>query len=280
MRILFTILIAAGVLALHALDNPAGFKKAQEFVVSSAGALWNDKDIRIDGLKLLSRTEIERLLPLDRSVLWWRFNDTEIQAKLEQNPWVGESKVVACPDAPPSQWGCFLVSISERVPTFLATVDETSWVIDREGSFIAPLSDLRERAYRGELIAVSGLASRSASPDMVRAQLATAARLLDTLEREVRRPIERVEFLAQGDFSVIFKGLDFPTVFAAGSDAKVPLLEQGTRCAELLKRLGSRLSDVERIDLAFDRVGVVKFKEPEPQAGTESAKQERAPANS
>jgi hypothetical protein len=112
------------------------------------------------------------------------------------------------------------------------------------------------------------------------AQLATAARLLDTLEREVRRPIERVEFLAQGDFSVIFKGLDFPTVFAAGSDAKVPLLEQGTRCAELLKRLGSRLSDVERIDLAFDRVGVVKFKEPEPQAGTESAKQERAPANS
>jgi hypothetical protein len=76
--------------------------------------------------------------------------------------------------------------------------------------------------------------------------------------------------MGQGDFGVMFKGLSFPIVFAGGKDAPVPLSEQGERCAELLKHLGSRVTEVKKIDLSFSRVGVVTFV-PTPEAGAEKS---------
>jgi hypothetical protein len=92
--------------------------------------------------------------------------------------------------------------------------------------------------------------------------LSAAANLLDTIEKEVRRQVRGVEFLSHGDLSVAFTDVPFPVVFAAGVDSAVPLAEQGKRCAELLKRLHDRFADIAKVDLAFDRVGVVKFKTP------------------
>jgi len=259
MRILFTLLITAGVVTIHVMDNPQRFRALWERFSTRSEALLSDKEIRIEGLNNLSRTEIERLLPLDKSVAWWHANATELQSTMEQNPWINEASVSACPDTIASRWGCFVLSIKERIPTFSATVDNSQWVIDREGSFMVPLGDLRTRGISADLIAVKGLASRSISPDLVRGQLAAASRLLSILEREVGRAIASLEFQGQGDFSVLFKGLSFPIVFAAGKDAKISLSEQGVRCAELLKRLSNRLTEITKIDLAFERVGVVSF---------------------
>ncbi len=259
MRVLFTLLITAGVVTIHVLDDPQRFQRLWEKFSNRSEALLSDKEFRIEGLNILSRTEIERLLPTDKSVAWWHANATEVQATLEQNPWVSEASVSACPDTIASRWGCFVLSIKERMPTFSATVDNSQWVIDRDGSFMVPLGDLRARGITADLISVKGLASRSISPDLVRGQLSAASRLRSILEREVGRAISSLEFQGQGDFSVMFKGLSFPIVFAAGKDAKISLSEQGVRCAELLKRLSGRLAEITKIDLAFERVGVVSF---------------------
>ena len=260
MRVIFTIIIAISVIALHALDNPQRFGNLLSKICSSAATLWHEKEVRIDGLSLLSRIEVEKLLPLDRSVAWWRLNDTEIQSRLERNPWVGKTSISSCSEGRAADIGCFIVSVTERTPTFVAFVDSAQWIIDRDGSFIAPLNDLRGRDFKGRLISVRGLASRVSSPDMLRAQLSAASRLLEIIEKEVGRPITALEFLGQGDFAVALKGLSFPVIFAAGKDAKVPLVEQGARCSELIKHIGGRISEVAKIDLAFDRVGVVTFK--------------------
>ena len=143
---------------------------------------------------------------------------------------------------------------------FLAALNGDSWVVDREGTFLAPLSDLKSRNFSGRLITLKGVAVNRNSPDLVRAQLSVASRLSETLEREVAKSIVQLEFLGQGDFAVSFEGLSFPIVFAAGVDAKVPLPEQGARCAALLKQLAPRFTEVAKIDLAFDRVGVVQFR--------------------
>jgi hypothetical protein len=259
MRILFTLLITAGVVTIHALDNPQRFARFWERFSTKTESLLSDKEVRIEGLSTLSRTEIERILPLDKNVAWWHANATEIQAKVEQNPWVREASVSACPDTIASRWGCFVLSIKERVPTFSAAIDNAHWVIDRDGSFMVPVSDLRERGISTDLVTVTGLASRNNSPDLLSGQLAAASKVLSILEREVRRSIAAVDFQGLGDFAVRFKGLSFPVVFTAGRDAKVSLAEQGVRCAELLKRLAGRLSEVSKVDLAFDRVGVVTF---------------------
>ncbi len=271
MRILFTLLVTAGVVTLHVLDNPIGAKKLVENLSSRSSSVWHDKEVRIEGLSVLSRAEVERVLPLDQSVLWWKLHSTDIQSRLEQNPWVQSVSISECEGSRGASWGCFVLSIKERTPTYRATVDNAQWVIDRGGSFIAPVGDPAAKGYSQNLIAVHGLASRSTSPDVVRGQLAAASHLLGVLEREVRRPIQALEFLDQGDFSVYFRGLAFPVVFGAGQDAKVPLAEQGQRCAQVLLRLQDRFADIQKIDLAFDRVGVVKFRPAAPEAEQQSS---------
>jgi len=262
MRILVTLLIAAGVVTLHALDNPQAFSRLMRLVSSSSQSVLQDKQVRIDGLNVLSRTEVERLLPLDRAVAWWHANGTEIQASLEKNPWIAQAQVSACPETIASRWGCFVVSVQERVPTFIANIDQAQWIIDRDGSFIVPERDLQSRKLNPHLVAVTGLASRVKSPDLVRAQLSAAARLLPVLEKQVGRKIVGLELLGHGDFSVAFKGLSFPIVFAGGRDSGVTLPEQGERCTQLLRHLAGRLHEVQKIDLAFSRVGVVTFLPP------------------
>lgn len=264
MRVLVTILITAGVVTLHAFDNPQGFARIWNRVSQTTESVLKEKEIRIEGLHTLTRMEVEKLLPIERSVAWWHANGTEVQTLLKKNPWVSEVSVTSCPDTVASQWGCFVVSVAEHVATFNASVDGAPWAIAEDGSFIVPLRDLRGREVRNELVRVGGLASRANSPDLVRAQLAAASKLRGILEKEVGRSIAALDFQGQGDFSVSFRDLAFPIIFAAGQDAKVPLLEQGTRCAELLKRLRDRLGEIEKIDLAFDRVGVVTFKAPPP----------------
>lgn len=260
MRAIFTVLTTLSVGALLAVDNPRGFQQIVQSVSTRGAQLLNDKELRIDGLHILSRAEVEKLLPLKRSVPWWHLHATEIQAQLGQTPWVQEAQLESCPDSWASRWGCFLVRIKERQPMFLATFEGNSWVIDREGSFLVPQSELEGRNFAGQLITVRGLAATANSPDIVRAQLSAASRVSETVKKEVAKSIREIEFLAQGDFSVFFDGLPFPVVFAGGVDAQIPLSEQGVRCAALLKQLRTRFSDIAKIDLAFDRVGVVQFR--------------------
>lgn len=260
MRVLFTLLIASGVVVLHVLDNPKGTRQIVEAATQKAHALVQDKEVRIEGLSVLSRTEVEKALPLERSAVWWKLHETDIQARLSQNPWVADAIVSACPGTLGGSWGCFLVSVTERTPRFLATVDNTRWIIDRDGSFIVPYSETAARAASGPLISVEGLASQNSSPDVVRAQLGAASRLLDTLEKGVGRGITGLQFLTDGDFAVMFEAVPFPVVFGAGPDSKVPLAEQAQRCGQLLKRVQDRFGDIVKVDLAFDRVGVIKFR--------------------
>ena len=262
MRVLFTLLITASVAALHVLDNPRGVRAWSEKAAGVVQKWWNAKEIRIEGLRTLPRSEIERLLPLERSVVWWKLQSTSIQGRIAQNPWIGEVSVSSCEGGAREAWGCFLISIKERQPTFLAVVDNANWVIDRGGSFIVPYSETLPMPSNQRLVRVTGLASRHSSPDIVRAQLSAASSVLDTIEREVRRQVWALEFLGHGDLSVMFQDVPFPVVFGAGGDSVVPLAEQGKRCGELLKRLQDRFGDILKVDLAFERVGVVKFKTP------------------
>jgi hypothetical protein len=189
MRVLFTLLITASVVTLHVLDNPKQVQEWSTLARTKAVETWNEKEIRVEGLQTIPRVEIERLLPLDRSVAWWKLQTTSIQGKIAQNPWIDEVSVSSCEGGMRSAWGCFLISIKERKPTFLAIVDNAHWVIDRGGSFIVPYSESLSAQLKGPLVRVSGLASRHSSPDVVRVQLSAAANVLDAIEKEVRRQV-------------------------------------------------------------------------------------------
>lgn len=263
MRLLYTSLIAASVLLLEYMDNPAFFGRIVASTRSHTSELLSNKEIRIEGLKVLPASEVERYLPFDRSVLWWHVNGTDIQSKIAESPWVSAVSIDSCSWSGIPRWGCFVVSIKERSPKFVAMVDNEPWIIDGDGAFImpsgGPLHGLDAEAVKN-LVAIQGLASRAHSPDLVRSQLALAASSIATLEATVGRSARSLRFEDRGDFSVVFAGVPFPVVFTASPDAPLPLTEQGERLVALLGKLKDRLGDVARVDLAFARVGVVKFR--------------------
>lgn len=269
MRLLYTSLITISVAVLQYIDNPGMFHRAWAAVTAAGTETVSQKEVRIEGLKVLPRAEVERVLPYDKSVLWWHINGTDIQSKVAESPWVDEATLESCAGGALRSWGCFVLAVKERTPKFIGLVDNERWIIDSEGAFImpsgGPLFGLSPEAV-DHLVVVEGLASRTSSPDVVRSQLAIASGSIGTLEKEVGRNARSVRFESRGDFSVVFDGLPFPVVFAGSADAPVPLAEQGQRLAVLLAKLKDRLNDVAKIDLAFSRVGIVKFRIEEPAA--------------
>jgi cell division septal protein FtsQ len=138
MRLLYTSLIAISVGVLQYIDNPAIFHRAWAAVTTAGSETVSQKEVRIEGLKVLPRAEVERVLPYDRSVLWWHVNGTDIQSKVAESPWIDEATVESCPGGALRSWGCFVLAVKERTPRFLGLVDNERWIIDSEGAFIMP----------------------------------------------------------------------------------------------------------------------------------------------
>ena len=268
MRVLFTSLIASSVLLIHVLDNPSRFFDGWGDVKQRAVRFLNEKEVRIEGLKVLSRTEVERVLPMSKSPGWWLLNETSIEAKVVENPWIKGAKVENCSGMFFPRYSCFIVSVVERRPRFVASVDNERWIIGEDGTFIMPASGSLEGLSQqslASLVPLHGLASRATSADRTKAQLITAQNSIDVLEKTVQVPVRAVRFEGRNDIAVMFDRIPFPVVFSAPSDIPSTVEDQGRRFRALVLQMKDRLGEIEKVDLAFAKVGVVKFRAtPEP----------------
>lgn len=269
MRVLFTSLIASSVVLIHILDNPGRVSHGLEVAKQRAVLFLNTKEVRIEGLRLVPRDEVERVLPLTRSVGWWMMNETSIKARIAENPWIKGVEMSACQGAIMPKFGCFQLTIEERKPRFLALVDDERWIIGEDGALIMPSKGtapgLSDEAF-GKLTPLYGLASRVTAPERFQAQLEVARTSIRVLEGAVGLPVESLTFEGRGDLTVDFVSLPFPVIFGAASGDPAPVIEdQGQRLKALLAQLKDRLGDIQRIDLAFSKVGVVKFRPAPPE---------------
>jgi hypothetical protein len=268
MRIVFTLLVTATVVAIHILDRPDFYVARAHQTKAAIGDFVQSKDIRIEGLKHLPRSVVEGLLPSDRSVPWWMSNSASIQSRLSTNPWVEGATIERCGDSVTESWGCFVISVQERRARFVASVDSESWILADDGTFLSPLE--REdwagvkRFHVANVVRVEGLASRVSSPDVVRSQLSVASVAIETLEEELGHRATVLTLSSRGDVQVLFKGFSFPIIFSATSDASA-LRDQAQRARALLPKLTQRLQEIEKVDLAFSKVGVVTFKPTNPK---------------
>lgn len=265
MRILFTSLITACVALIQVLDNPGLVSSSLVTARARVTKLLNTKEVRISGLRLIARADIERVLPLQKSVGWWMLNSTSINARVAENPWVSKVDVESCPGTILPRFGCFVISVEERKPRFLAEVDSERWVIGDDGALIVPANATNLPLSIDEvrrLVPLYGLASRVQSPERSHAQLTLAQGAIPVLEKAVDRPVRSLTFESRGDISVTFEQVPFPVVFGAPSDSMTVLEDQGKRFRALMGQLRDRFSEIERVDLAFSKVGVVKFHAP------------------
>jgi hypothetical protein len=280
MRVLFTLFVTVTVVGIHVLDRPEWFRSRLATTNQAVQKLVQNKDIRVEGLSRLPRSVLEKLLPTEKSVPWWLANAATVQSRVAQNPWVAAVKIDGCGgDGGSSTWGCFVLSVTERTPRFVSAIDGERWLIASDGTFLAPVDGEDwhgvKRSQIPNVIIVEGLASRASSPDLLKGQLVVSARAVEILERSLERRITQLRFTEKGDLEVGFKGFGFPVIFNPSND-DVALEEQSQRCRALLAKLGERLVEVERVDLAFSKVGVVSFKMAVPEKKAEGKGSGRA----
>lgn len=233
-------------------------------VASQTGKLLNEKEVRISGLSVLARADILRDLPLDRSVVWWQLNHHEIERALERNPLIEKVVVSRCEAVAVR---CFDVSIAERQPAFIAALGDRVWLLGEDGGFITPIprKQFDERGAHvlpGQRtpVLIDGLLSESSSPDIVKGRIQYVKSVIGAVESETNLSVRWLGIRDNGETAIKFKGYDFDAIFDAGDRELGKMREEARRLKTVLSQFSDRLSDVARVDLAFDKVAVAKLK--------------------
>jgi len=175
-------------LTLLAFDQPERAKGIAATVGNKVDGWWRDKELWVSGADLVSRKDIDGMLPLDKGVIWWLLNEEQIETTLRSNPLVAKAAVNRCPG---KWWGCFSISVEERQPDFLVLVGSKAWLVGGDGGVLTPLPTQRAQSIaRGEKPAefmgrrvpiIEGLPAEEDSPDLLRGRLSQAKRSIEIL---------------------------------------------------------------------------------------------------
>lgn len=255
-------IVVAGVTAIAAVSTAAYFGLIPRLnpYVEQARAAVRVGEIELVGNLFVTRAEVESHLPPTRSGLWWRVNGTAIARGLESAELVRKAEVSPCTRL---SLTCFRITIEERLPRYAALVNSEMWLVGEDGVFMGRVPEdtiLRDGA--GAVveppIVLKGLDRAEASPDAIRARLDRVGESIRLIEQEVPFKVADAALVSGEDLAVRFRDIPYPVVFEIGEPDRFKV-EVG-RFVQLLKELDGKHHLVSTIDLAFDRLAVVKLK--------------------
>jgi cell division septal protein FtsQ len=217
--------------------------------------LWYQKVISVSGLKSIQEYEVMEVLPADRSVGWWNRNLDAVGTELRKDPRVKAVAVSRCNEGAVSLY-CFEVKVEEREPKFLANLAGKLWIVGDDGGFISPVDgkdvppSLPEVfGLRGDVQLVQALASR----------ISVALEDIDTI---VGHKISSLAVDRNGELRAQFEDLPFAAVFSFSGHDELTVADQARRLVALLQAKQAQLATIKEVDLAFDKLAVVKYVEP------------------
>jgi hypothetical protein len=220
------------------------------------------REVRYRGLTFLSESDVGAILPRDRSNFWWLWNRSVIARRLEEEKLIEGARVERCAD---SLWGCFEVSVTERIPAFVAHVGDKAWLVGADGAFIgrAPLAALDPQTPPSPTspVIIHGIDSAGASPDVARARFDIVRTAIGVIETGSGETVRSAKVLGARDLEVSFLDKSFTVTFGLPDGDTARLEDEVARFARLGAELGPQQRLVRSIDLAFDRMAVVKFVE-------------------
>ena len=274
-------LLIAAAFGIYWIYAPA---QARTVVDRGADALyrfWYDKELLIAGDSNLADKSIRDLLPTELSTLWWLMNTDIVEGDLRKSPWIRKADVHPCASKFLSLWGCFVVTIEERKPSFLVTEGDVTWLVGEDGGFISPLTPRVKDLFRGRTLRnLKGFYDDNPSADLFQARFHYASEAVGIIEKRMHRKVASVQLLPGGEIEVEFEDNPFRVVFSGGVDSAEPLHFELDRLDVLLSQIEGKEGTVEKIDLAFNKLAVVKFREGTgaPPSSTPTSLQLRPPA--
>ena len=281
MKVIFTALTSVVAASVCALDQPQRVAALGRGVNTAVQEVLFAKDLQVTGLKVVRRREVDRLIPAEKSVPWWLINGRVVEARLLTSPLIFRANVASCQ---PWRWGCFKIEIEERKAGFFALVGAQGWLVGSDGGLIMPVAAERIAEYRRSVLdqagatdaassgykrlpLVEGLWAGGESPDVVRQRLENVRRAIDIIEKACGLPVAHLRLASGQDVEVRLSGLELIATFDVspedilGGRSQI-LADRSVRLKSLLDELGPRKSVVERVDLAFEKIAVIKAKGP------------------
>jgi len=111
----------------------------------------------------------------------------------------------------------------------------------------------------GELVPVSGLSGESTSPEIVTARFEYVRKALAIIENGLQIGIKDAELTPQGELIVTLRSPEVRARFDYLKDNWPQLKEEISRLRVLLQEVKGTESDIDLIDLAYERLAVVKL---------------------
>jgi len=258
--ILLILVIAGGLVFLGAKTE------VLNSVHELASDMAYDRDFEVSGLNVLNSYELIELLPAEKNSLWWRLNTKTLQGRLLAHPLVESAQVQPCSFF---QFSCFSLSLVERSPDFILLSDQSASIIGSDGGYIAPLPafqnlhsfvEMIDQTFP-EAVLLKGLFQDKSSPDIARARFLNIKKSIDTIEEETSYRVHSLELRDRGEALLKLRGLPFMIVFTLEGEDAGRAREESRRFRKVLSELEGKFHLVKKVDLAFDELAVVSFKE-------------------
>ena len=265
------------VLSLWLLFQSAEVRDRFAAVEASVHSLARDRTVRFEGISFLDEVDLVPLLPSHETTAWWNLHLREVGTSIERHPLVRHAEVTTCAQ---TERACFVVEVQERLPSYIASGEGSegqpgeAWVVASDGAFLIPApaeDDGVEIAGRRfvSLPVVYGVLGAELHPQRVAARAEYVARGLRAIQKATGLELRRALLTQRGELEVLFENGPTTIVFEEpGEDQDERFQVQLSRFNALREKLSADLWRAERVDLAFDRLAVVRY----PESGTDQKK--------
>lgn len=223
--------------------------------------IFFEKDIRFQGLAVLHEADLTALIPVERSNAWWEFNRGTVAATLRDHPLIGAVEVSRCGAL---EWGCFSVAVTERRAEFVTEFGGKVWLVSSDGAFMgrAPRTALEEGdSPRASLnpVVLKGIDFDRSSTDTLKARLDLVRTAIGEIQAGSGEEVRSARLIGASDLEVRFEGRSYTTIFGLPDGDTERLRDEVARYNRVIRELGEKHRLVRSLDLAFERVAVVKF---------------------
>lgn len=274
MRFVSSVSCALITIGILYLDNPLPLQRFVSRRADHMQRMLYDKKVQFTGLSLVAEEELNRLLPMQNSVPWWLLSRESVETILLRHSLVKKAELRTCDRFAVTNWGCFVLDIEERRPAYAALIEDEVWILGQDGGLLFPVSREKfEKESLNEILsrhlarrvvgdqALKMLQIAGSSPDLIHARLEYTRRAVEIIERHSGLEVALARCAHDGEIRARFEGYPFEVLFDYKVDAPKTLTTESERLASLIKEFGARVQTIELIDLAYNKLAIVRFQE-------------------